>query len=242
MPDSIHSTYIGGSLAFYQGHRHRIVGAIGDGVTWYSFQPQFANEGTTDPTGWTATVVEVGTGTSEWNAANGERGTSTITTAANENDGYSAQLIGEQFKLDAGNFVYFRLKAQLDKATQSDFFAGLAITDTAILAGVSDRIGFEKLDGSTALSFAAEKDSTQTLTTGLLTVEDGTDFDLEFVWDGRDLTLYSYVNGAYASEQTVTTNVPNDEELRLSIEVLSGAAGVAVMTASKFIVCQIPLD
>jgi hypothetical protein len=40
----------------------------------------------------------------------------------------------------------------------------------------------------------------------------------------------------------VTTNVPNDEELRLSIEVLSGAAGVAVMTVSKFIVCQIPLD
>ena len=87
MPDSIHSTYIGGSLAFYQGHRHRIVDAIGDGVTWYSFKPQDANSGTTDPTGWTATVVEAGTGTSEWNAANGERGTSTITTAANEDDG-----------------------------------------------------------------------------------------------------------------------------------------------------------
>lgn len=238
----IHSTHIGGSLAFYQGHRHRIVGAVGDGVTWYSHQPWTSNSGTTDPAGWTATVVEAGTGTSEWNAANGERGTSEIVTAANENDGYSAQLLGEQFKLDSGNFVYFRIKGQISDATQSDFFVGLAITDTAILGGVTDRIGFQKLDGSTSLSFMVEKDSTETLTTGLLTVADDTDFDLEFVWDGRDSNLYEYVNGSAATTATATTNLPNDEELTLSLEVLAGAAAAKTLTISKLVVCQIPLD
>ena len=242
MATSLHSEYKNGALLYYQTHRHRIVGAIGDNVQFYDFQHENAQVSGTDPLGYTATVVEAGSGTTEWVPSDTERGASTITCAANEDDGGSYQLLGESIKLDAGNWVYFRIKMQIDDVDQTDFFAGFAITDTAILGGVTDRIGFQSVDGDAGVDFLAEKDSTETKTEDVGTMTDGTDIDLECVGEGANSALYSYVDGAYASTQTATTNVPDDEELRLSLEFLTGEAVANVMTLKKLTFCQVNLE
>ena len=242
MAKSLHSSYINGALLFHQGHRHRIVDAIGDGVLFYDLQHHETQADGTDPLGWTATVVEAGSGTTEWSPSNVERGASIITCAANENDGGSYQLLPESIKLDAGNWVYVRAKLAINDVDQCDAFVGLAITDTAILGGVTDRIGFQTVDGDAGLDFLVEKDSTETLTQDVATLADDTFVDLEFVWDGNASALYSYVDGALTSTQTATTNLPNDEELRLSIEFLTGEAVANTCTIKKLTLCQVDLD
>ena len=71
---------------------------------------------------------------------------------------------------------------------------------------------------------------------------DATEIDLEFVWDGAAESLYSYVDGSLTSTQTATTNLPNNEELRLSIEFLTGEAVANVMTIRKLTFCQVNLE
>jgi hypothetical protein len=239
---SLHSEYRNGALLFYQTHRHRIVNAIGENVQFYDLQHHDCQVDATDPLGYTATVVEAGSGTTEWTASNTERGASTITCAANENDGGSYQLLGESVLLNSGNWVYFRLKMSVDDVDQTDFFAGFCITDTAILGGATDRIGFQSVDGDAGVDFLVEKNSTETLTEDVGTLADDTVIDLEFVWDGAAESLYSYVNGSLTSTQTATTNLPDDEELRLSIEFLTGEATANVMTIRTFTFCQVNLE
>jgi hypothetical protein len=238
----LHSEYRNGALLFYQTHRHRIVNAIGENVQFYDLQHHDCQVDATDPLGYTATVVEAGSGTTEWTASNTERGASTITCAANENDGGSYQLLGESVLLNSGNWVYFRLKMSVDDVDQTDFFAGFCITDTAILGGATDRIGFQSVDGDAGVDFLVEKNSTETLTEDVGTLADDTVIDLEFVWDGAAESLYSYVNGSLTSTQTATTNLPDDEELRLSIEFLTGEATANVMTIRTFTFCQVNLE
>jgi hypothetical protein len=239
---SLHAERKAGALLYYQTHRHRIVNAIGDNVQFFDLQPHDCQPDATDPLGFTATVVEAGSGTTEWTASNTERGASTITCAANENDGGSYQLLGESVLLNSGNWVYCRLKMSIDDVDQTDFFAGFCITDTAILGGTTDRIGFQSVDGDAGLDFLVEKNSTETLSEDVATLADDTVVDLEFVWDGAAESLYSYVNGSLTSTQTATTNVPDDEELRLSIEFLTGEATANVMTIRKLTFCQVNLE
>ena len=242
MATSLHSEYKNGALLFYQTHRHRIVNAIGENVQFYDLQHHDCQVDATDPLGFTSTVVEAGSGTTEWTASNTERGASTITCAANEDDGGSYQLLGESVLLNSGNWVYFRLKCAIDDVDQTDFFAGFCITDTAILGGTTDRIGFQSVDGDAGVDFLVEKNSTETLTQDVATMTDGTEIDLEFVWDGNAESLYSYVDGTLTSTQTATTNLPNDEELRLSLEFLTGEAVANVMTVRKLTFCQVNLE
>ena len=65
MATSLHSEYKNGALLYYQTHRHRIVGAICDNLQFYDFQHENAQVSGTDPLGYTATVVEAGSGTTE---------------------------------------------------------------------------------------------------------------------------------------------------------------------------------
>ena len=242
MATSLHSFYKNGALLFFQTHRDRIVNAIGDNVQFYDLQHHDCQIDATDPLGYTATVVEAGSGTTEWTASDTERGASTITCAANENDGGSYQLLGESILLNAGNWAYFRCKFSINDVDQTDVFVGFAITDTAILGGVTDRIGFQSVDGDSGLDFLVEKDSTETLTEDVATLADDTDIDVEFVWDGNASSLYTYVNGDYTSDSTATTNLPNDEELRLSVEFLTGEAVANTMTIKKLTFCQVNLE
>lgn len=187
---------------------------------------------------WTVTRTEAGAGESTVTRVDGSGGFLRITTDANEDDGVNMQLIGESHELTADQQLYFgAFGVTLSEATQSDFFIGLAITDTDILGGVTDRIGFQKLDGSTSVGFMCEKDSTETLQTGVLTA-DTSAHDYEFFWDGGTSELFVFVDGAAVTAPAIT-NLPNDEALRLTIQFLAGSATAKTMDIDAIRVIQL---
>lgn len=228
-----------GALVYWQGHRRRIIEAIGHNVI--KFLTDFArlpvDDTTGDPTEWTTTVVELGAGTTTFAQGDASGGQLLITTAANDNDGGNYQLNGESFKFKTTNIIYFgAFGIKISDAAQSDFFVGLAITDTDILGGVTDRVGFQCLDGESDIKAMLEKDSTETLTASLGTLADATAVDLEFYWDGSKVEFF--VNGVSKGKPAVT-NLPDDEELRATIQFLNGAAGAETMSMDALRVVQI---
>jgi hypothetical protein len=84
----------------------------------------------------------------------------------------------------------------------------------------------------------AEKDSTETLSSSLATLADATSFDIEFYWNGDDSTLKAYVNGALGVS-LATTNLPNDEQLRLTWQFLTGTTAAKTMDIDRLAVIQI---
>jgi hypothetical protein len=184
---------------------------------------------------WTVTRVEAGAGESTMTRIDGVGGILRITTDANEDDGINAQLLSEAFKLSAGAPLYFGIRMKASEATQSDFFAGLAITDTDILGGVTDRIGFEKLDGVTTVKAMLEKDSTETLSGTLATLD--TNYHIyEFYFDGT--TVEFFIDGLSVATPAVT-NLPDDEELRVTMQFLAGSAAARTLDIDWIRVIQI---
>jgi hypothetical protein len=243
MTANLHVTKIKGNLAYYQGavnstNKKRLVyPAIGPDV--YQINEDFVYSAQVAATnfsaGWTITLV----GASTIRLEDAVGGAMLITTTALENDGVNAQIIGESFELTSDQHLFFGLYGiKIDNATQSDFFAGLAITDTDILGGVTDRIGFEKLDGAVDLKFMLEKDSVETLTDSAIDVANATAFDIEMYWDGDAGTVEFFVNGVSVGSP-VTTNLPNDEFLRPTIQFLTGEAVAHTFQADKLVIIAI---
>lgn len=238
MTANINATKIKGNLAWYQGSNvKRLVDAIGPEVV--KVHEDFVNvhhNASEMDLNWTVTRVEGGASESTIAIVDGVGGICRITTDSNENDGINAQMIGEAFELTADQHLFFgAYGCKISDATQSDFFLGLAITDTDILGGVTDRIGFEKLDGAVDIKCMLEKDSSETLTDTGVDAADNTAFDIEFYWNGDASTIEFFVNGTSVATP-VTTNLPNDEILRISWHFLAGAAASKTMDIDK-IVC-----
>lgn len=235
MPDNVHTTHINGALAFWQTHRKRIVDAFGGSVVKYIDDFVVGGGGDTQWDAWTVTRVEAGAGESTITSGDTGNGTMLLTTDNAENDGLNCQLIGECFKFETAKPLYFGVRVQsISDVTQSDLFIGLAITDTDILGGITDGIGFKKVDGSADLTFVITKNSVTTTVSGLATLVAATDYVLEFYWDGAGL-LQVFVDGTNVSNPA-TTNLPDDEELRVSVHFLTGEA-VAKTCAIDLIRC-----
>jgi hypothetical protein len=101
-----------------------------------------------------------------------------------------------------------------------------------------DRIGFEKLDASTDIGFMVEKNSTETKSSAIATAVAATAIDLEFFFDGATSELQVFVNGAAVSAP-VLTNLPDDEELRLTLQYLAGSAAATTCDFDQIRVIQI---
>lgn len=222
----LHADRIQGNLVYWDGHRKRVIDAFGPDVIKvvedFVAAPVDAVSGEYDPQ-WTITRVEAGVGESTFGPADAAGGVGRITTDANENDGINAQLRGEAFKLAAEVALYFGIRLKASEAAQSDFFVGLAITDTDILGGVTDRIGFEKLDGVTDVKAMLEKDSVETLSPALQ-VLDAAYHVYEFFLSA-DGNVEFFIDGVSVWSGMSVANLPNDEELRVTVQGLAGAAG-----------------
>ena len=217
----IHSRYIRGNLAFYQNHRMRLVDALGEDVYKYELTTPTLNATTVDPSGWTTTVVEAGTGTTEFDANNTAGRVGTITCAADENDGGQYQLLGEGFEFTSDQDIYAGIEFQGNDVDQTAILFGLCITDTTLLGGMTDGVYWESLDGSATTSTVTEKDSTETQTDSVSTLTDATDQVWEIYFDGS--SVYFFADGTQSS--TIhTANIPDDEALTLSLAVLTGEA------------------
>lgn len=188
---------------------------------------------TLQPVGWQVTRV----GKSQVHLLDGVGGKLRLLTGAVENDGINMLLSPRAFELTSDQHLYFGLfGVTINDVTQSDFFAGLAVRDSAILGGVTDRVGFQSLDGSTDMKVLLEKDSTETLSAAVHTLVDATAVDLEIYWDGA--TIEFFVDGVSVATPAVT-NLPNDEALLAAIEFLTGEAAAQTFDADKLVVVQI---
>jgi hypothetical protein len=118
---------------------------------------------------------------------------------------------------------------------QSDFFIGLAITDTAILGGVTDSVGFRKVDAAATVASLTEKDSNEETDSDVGTWVVNTLKTLELYWDGNSVEFF--VDGV--SQASHSTTIPDNEALRLSLEWLTGEAVAQTMKFQFLRVIQI---
>lgn len=223
---SMKSRRVFGNLLWWSTHQKRIIDALGEGVVKYitDFTSFPVDDTTGDPTEYTTTVVEAGTGVTTIAQTDASGGQVLITTAAAEDDGGSYQLNGESFKTSS-NELYFGTKIATNEATQSDFFIGLSVTDTALLAATANAVYFECVDGGTGISAVTESGSTETQSDSLGTLADDEFVELEFYYNGSNVEFF--INGT--SVATHTANIPSTE-MRVSFEFLTGSAVAKTMS------------
>ena len=228
---SVHSKWINGALVFYQSnYGQRWLDVIGPSVVKVKeeFQQGDWAVAAGDATGinregWLLTFVEVGAGGQLASLVGGaDGGELLITTAGNEDDGINMQVVGECFNpsLTTDYPFYFGIRFKVSEATQSDFVAGLCITDTSLTTAVTDGVYFRKADASTAVSAVIEKDNGET-TVAAWTCAAGTYVTAEILFNGANVDFY--VDGVALARQ-VMTNFPDDEYLTPSFEFLNGSA------------------
>ena len=184
-------------------------------------------------TDWVITTTEAGAGSASEVLSDAAGGVLVVTNDNADDDADFFQWAGgagavtEQFRFTAGKKLYFGIRFKLSDATQSDFIAGLVITDTAPLAH-TDGIVFQKDDGDTNVDAHVTKDSTATDVTAATTLADDTWATLEFYYDGGD-TIALFKDGAGIGKAAIT-NAPDDEDLAVTFGIQNGAAAAKTLS------------
>lgn len=176
---------------------------------------------------WTITTTEAGTGSASEALGDEDGGVLVITNDDADDDADFLQKVGESFLMESGKKAYFKARFKVSDATQSDFVIGLQITDTTPL-DVTDGIFFQKDDGDTNLDVHVEKDNTATSSTNVHTIADDTYVVVAFYYNGDDEVKFWVDGNGVAS--LVTDNLPDDEELTVSMGIQNGAAAAKSMT------------
>ena len=217
---------IGGLLGYFMDLRMPIEegGAVGAGA---GVSHSFVRTSVNGPENLTGLLANAS------RAANVYHNGIVILTDTAENDGESLQLLAEPFYLNSASKPFvFGTRITMDVVDESDFFLGIAITDTALLGGVTDCIAWRKVDGSTDTKLVVEKDSAETESAASEhTMVADTAVNLAFIYNGTNVT--PYVNGV-AGTALAVTNLPDNEALTPSIEILTGA-GAAVTSTIGFL-------
>lgn len=201
--------------------------AFGSGVVKYlqEFATLPSDDTTGDATEWELTITEAGAGDTTHVVTDRAGGALLITSAGNENDGINMQLgavAGESVKLDGNYPLYCGIKFAINDVDQTDIFFGVGVTNTDWSGGLTDGLYFRSEDASAVVYLVAEKNSVESVVTAA-TLADDTYIILEFLFDGS--TVYAYADGALqGSIANSSTSFPNDEELRLTLEFLTGEA------------------
>jgi hypothetical protein len=198
--------------------------AVGPHVTkWILDAVNFDVDDTTgNPTKYTTTEATAGTAALVAGALGGNM--TMKPDATTENHGIQIQLLGEAFYFAGDYPAYFGIRFNIDDADQTDALMGLCITDTSLLAAVSDGIYFRTVDESAVMQFVVENTNVED-TTNAATLTDSGWVVAEFVYDGT--SVEAYIDGvSVGSVATTSTSFPDDEYLTPSIAMLTGE-GVA---------------
>jgi hypothetical protein len=195
-----------------------------DPFYFHKFEEDFID---LDLTRWVITTVEAGSGAATEVLTDAAGGALLITNDDADNDEDEFQTAYEVFKLAAGKALWAVMKATLSEATQSDFFFGLSIRDTSILASLpSDCVLFRKDDGDTNIDTVVCKGTTAT--TGSAKGTMTTASHVYGIYFDGVTTVKFYYDGALID--TVITNIPDDQELALSFVVANGSANARTLT------------
>jgi hypothetical protein len=215
------SKWVNGYQVYYDDYEHRWVKAVGPSAREWEMR---IGADFTSGAEYTATVIDVGAGTSLVTQAITAGDRALITTAQNENDSCELQVVGTPFQIASGKPFYFGCKFSMAEATQSDFMVGLASKDTNIIAAhaialADDGVYFYKLDAGTSILAASEKGGVVS-TTAVGTAMDTSKHIYEIDFDGN--ALHFYFDGFLVS--TMTSGWPT-VVLSPSIAYAAGAAG-----------------
>lgn len=175
-------------------------------------------------TDWAITTVEDGAGDATEALTDALGGVLLITNDAGAVDEDEFQKVGENFQLVAGKPLWIEFGLQTSDGMQSQLLAGLCITDTTLIADVSDGIFFQKDDGDRNIDYHAIKDSSETGSTGDTGVDlaNATDIRLGMKLLADGATVEYWLNGLRRA--TARTNIPDDELLRISLALMNGEA------------------
>jgi hypothetical protein len=181
---------------------------------------------------WTVTETQAGATQA---LTDGDGGLLLITNTAADNDLVALQKVGESYRFASGKELFFEARLKVSDATESDVVIGLQITDATPL-DVSDGVFFIKADGSTSVSLLVEKNGTATTTSSVATMANDTFISLGFYYDGASSIQY-FVDGVVKGT-SVTTNLPDDEDMTVSIALQNGEAVAKTMTVDYVFVAK----
>jgi len=181
---------------------------------------------------WTVTETQAGATQA---LTDGDGGLLLITNTAADNDLVALQKVGESYRFASGKELFFEARLKVSDATESDVVIGLQITDATPL-DVSDGVFFIKADGSTSVSLLVEKNGTATTTSSVATMANNTFISLGFYYDGASSIQY-FVDGVVKGT-SVTTNLPDDEDMTVTIALQNGEAVAKTMTVDYVFVAK----
>ncbi len=184
---------------------------------------------TGDQAEWLLTVIDGGTDNGEIVKAadDAHGGLLTLTCNDADNDALELQLNGESFALNSGKNLNFECRFAITDMSETDWFVGLAITDTDVLGAVTDSIGFRCPDGTGDIDTVAEMDSTETAADSGVDLVDATYVVVRVEIKGTSRARF-YVDGVEVAD--VTTNLPTDEALTPTLCVRNDGAVAQTMT------------
>ena len=169
-------------------------------------------------------VTEVGAATQVLADADG--GILLLTNAAADDNSTFQNKVGESLTIETGRRAFFRARLSIDDALESDFIAGMQITDTTPLA-VSDGVWFQKDDDDTNLDFHHAIGSVQDDELAIATVVTDTFLTMEWMWDGIS-RFYFGVDGTPLGFIEPTNFVTT--ELTVSFGIQNGEAAIKTMS------------
>jgi hypothetical protein len=176
---------------------------------------------------WVVTTTEAGGGdATEAIAADEDCGALVLTNDGNDNDSDQLQSAEEFMRLTAGKQTWFEARVKVSDADDVDMFVGLGITDTTPL-DTSDRVGFQILEGDASIKCITEKNTTETNTDSGSDAADATYVKLGFHYDGSAAVRF-FINRSLCA--THTTNIPDDEQLAITLLIVNGAVGNDTLT------------
>lgn len=201
----------------------------------YGATSQFSE--TADAGDWLVTVVDAGSDNGETIVASDTENAIVFTTNDADNDGLNIQHNGEPFSFASGTSCYFGIDVKANDASTLDWFFGLAISDTTVLAATTDRAGFSVPagDSSQAIKYLCEKNSTETNGETGTTMADDTWYRLEMYHDGSGNVRFA-VDGEIVA--TVTTNVPDDERMSPTLAIRNASAAASVVSVRNMVCRQ----
>lgn len=206
-----------------------------DPTKWITYFNDMCGGWDTLPNATDQNYVVTKTGAGTVAATDGAGGLCVLTNAAADNDAVFIQRKGEAFRWNSLKRMFFEARLKVSDATQSDVVVGLQITDTTPL-DVTDGLFFLKADDAATFQFRVEKnDAASTLACGSMVSD--TFIRMGFAYNGSAVvdgaTVYPFtvfIDGRAIGVVNASTNVPDDEDLCISVGVQNGEAVAKSLT------------
>jgi hypothetical protein len=178
----------------------------------------------------------------------GSAGAVEVTTGTSDDDSMECQVNGEAFKIASGKSLIWEMRFKIEDVTLTDWVVGLSASDTAIIDGTPDYIGFGNTDNAASIraingknevtgvcagSSAASTASNVTDTSSDLVAD--TYVVLRFEVEGTSKVRF-YVDGSLKA--THTTNLPDDVGLTPTFCIQAGSAAAEKLTIDYILAMQ----